>query len=298
MTESNKKDETVVERLPPDEAFELLAHETRLRVLEVLNDAGEPLAFTDLRERVGMRDPGQFRYHLKKLAGRFVREESAEYSLTTAGTRVVGAVLSGGLTKTLDANPIPLDVSCSRCHAPLSVRFEADRMSVKCAECNFTDLDLDVPAGVIEGCPRETIPEIADRWLKRFRASLDHGLCVNCDGRLTERILVAGDDETPDWVEKHGYGAAVAYDCDRCGGNWLTSIAGRIMFHPASIAFHYEHGTNLHKIRSWKLDWPVTTTPTITSEDPLRIEVPITLDDETRVFVVNEDLDVVAECRE
>lgn len=71
-------------------------------------------------------------------------------------------------------------------------------MAAKYAECGYTDLDLDVSAGVVEGCPREMISEMADRWLKRFRALLELGPCVSCDGRLANLILVVGNNETLD----------------------------------------------------------------------------------------------------
>ena len=67
--------ETDSRTLQPDEAFVTLGNETRIEILRALQDAGGPLAFSELRDRVGVDDPGQFNYHLGKLAGHFVRKD-------------------------------------------------------------------------------------------------------------------------------------------------------------------------------------------------------------------------------
>jgi hypothetical protein len=73
------------------EAFATLGNETRLSILLALWEAYEPfvatnaVAFSELRERVGMRDSGQFNYHLDKLRGHFVRKTDAGYELRRAG---------------------------------------------------------------------------------------------------------------------------------------------------------------------------------------------------------------------
>lgn len=71
------------------DALTALANEHRIEILRVLADADEPLAFSDLRESVGMYDTGQFNYHLTELCGRFVRTTDSGYELGHAGERVV-----------------------------------------------------------------------------------------------------------------------------------------------------------------------------------------------------------------
>lgn len=73
------------------EALGTLANEHRIAVLRALADADGPLRFSELRERIGMRDTGRFNYHLTELLGRFVRETDGGYELGHAGRRVVVA---------------------------------------------------------------------------------------------------------------------------------------------------------------------------------------------------------------
>jgi DNA-binding transcriptional ArsR family regulator len=71
------------------DALGALASEHRVAILRELAAAEEPLRFSELRERVGMRDTGRFNYHLGELRGRFVREADGGYELGHAGERVV-----------------------------------------------------------------------------------------------------------------------------------------------------------------------------------------------------------------
>lgn len=70
------------------DALSVLAHETRLEIVSELASAAEPLSFTTLRERVGVRDTGQFNYHLTALCEYFVRETTDGYELGHAGERL------------------------------------------------------------------------------------------------------------------------------------------------------------------------------------------------------------------
>ena len=75
---------------PPD-ALTVLGNETRVAIPRELADAENALSFTDLRERVGIRDTGKFNYNLTKLCSCFVRETEGGYELGHAGTRVIDA---------------------------------------------------------------------------------------------------------------------------------------------------------------------------------------------------------------
>ncbi|MFB6206666.1 MAG: ArsR/SmtB family transcription factor, partial [Haloglomus sp.] len=85
--------------LSPDEAFGVLGNETRIQILQTLGEADGPLSFTELRDRVGIRQGSQFNYHLDKLVGHFVRKTDDGYELRLAGRRVIYAVLSEAVTE-------------------------------------------------------------------------------------------------------------------------------------------------------------------------------------------------------
>lgn len=74
------------------DALEVLGNEIRMDIVRELAEADEPLSFTELRERVGLRDSGKFNYHLTRLCSYFVRDTGDGYELGHAGTRLVAAV--------------------------------------------------------------------------------------------------------------------------------------------------------------------------------------------------------------
>jgi DNA-binding transcriptional ArsR family regulator len=88
--------------LPPEDAFALLANETRLEVLRVLRVATErgdgtagaltAVEFSDLFAAVGIDDTGNFSYHLEKLEGHFVKATEEGYVLTEEGVALLGLV--------------------------------------------------------------------------------------------------------------------------------------------------------------------------------------------------------------
>lgn len=77
------------------EAFDTLADETRLGILRALVRADEPLRFSDLRERVGVRDSGRFDYHLDRLLGGFVERRDERYALTDTARERLSAASDG-----------------------------------------------------------------------------------------------------------------------------------------------------------------------------------------------------------
>lgn len=76
---------------PSMDALAVLGNEIRMSILRELADAEESLSFTELRERIGVRDTGKFNYHLTKLCEYFVRQTESGYELGHAGTRVITA---------------------------------------------------------------------------------------------------------------------------------------------------------------------------------------------------------------
>jgi DNA-binding transcriptional ArsR family regulator len=75
----------------PTDALSVLGNEIRMSILRELAETNEALSFTELRERVGIRDSGRFNYHLTKLCAYFVRETDVGYELGHAGSRVISA---------------------------------------------------------------------------------------------------------------------------------------------------------------------------------------------------------------
>lgn len=99
------------------DALSVLAHETRLEIVSELAAAAEPLSFTALRERVGVRDTGKFNYHLTALCEYFVRETTAGYELGHAGQRLAddAGVVAAASAETADGDESAEASACPVC---------------------------------------------------------------------------------------------------------------------------------------------------------------------------------------
>ena len=293
---TDAEDEVVVERLPADEAFDLVGHEIRLGILVALDEADGPLTFTELRERVGTRDSGQFNYHLDKLTDRFVDAPEEGYVLADPGRRVTGAIRSGGITKTLDADPVPVEGVCLHCGGNLEARFRDLNVRIACTECGFKITNPQIPPGILEGYSPADAAAVVDRWMKSGLHVVEYGFCEYCGGRMESTVVPIDDTETEDDTERD-FDVVARYECARCGTS-ITGIVGvSLLTHPAVVAFHYEHGIDVREVPFWQLDWLELGSATVIDDDPLRVEVPITLEDETLTLVVDESEDVVEERR-
>lgn len=103
-----------------DGALAALTHETRVAILRELADADRPLAFTELKSRVGVADPGQFNYHLNELCEHYLRETADGYDLNYRGERLLvvaeeGVDVEGPSTEASDGEcPVCGDPDCDR----------------------------------------------------------------------------------------------------------------------------------------------------------------------------------------
>ncbi len=97
------------------DALEVLGNEIRMATLRELAEADGPLSFTELRERVGVRDTGKFNYHLTKLCSYFVRETDGGYELGHAGSRVIAAGDVDAAATAGDGGSPPPDDACPVC---------------------------------------------------------------------------------------------------------------------------------------------------------------------------------------
>ncbi|MFD1515267.1 winged helix-turn-helix domain-containing protein [Halomarina rubra] len=248
--------EISVDHRPPDEVFAVLGNETRVDILRAFVDADGPLTFSELREAVGMRDSGQFNYHLGKLVGTFVREsEDGEgYRPTLAGLQVVGALVAGTYTADATVAPIDIDDPCPNCGGrPLVVTFQDDHVDMVCSTCEEFHNYYSFPPGTIDQYTRDELPETFDRWLWTLFQRITAGFCANCAGRLTGRL-----DPDPD-------PARVEWSCDRCGDLATASVSTPVLYHPATQGFFHDHGVDTMTTPSWRLasarDLDVEATP-------------------------------------
>lgn len=214
----------------PDEhaaAFAALSDPNRVAVLRALWDAdGHEATFSELRHAVGMRDSGQFNYHLGKLCDTFVRQtEAGTYELRMAGIYTVGALLAGTYTDDRTVGPLPADESCPECGAEATFEYDGDWFRLYCTACGTGEADdetpdedprggetrdgdetpdgetptdeppepfaqMPVPGGVFADYEDETVPQVALAHADATLQTARRGFCPFCHGPTTTTVHV------------------------------------------------------------------------------------------------------------
>ncbi|MFB6073466.1 MAG: helix-turn-helix domain-containing protein [Haloarculaceae archaeon] len=285
----------LVETADPEEVFTALADGTRMAILHALWEAEEGTAsFSELREAVGMRDSGQFNYHLDKLRDRFVRKTDDGYRLTLAGMQVKGAVFAGAYTMEGSVEPFELDEPCPACGGVRTFHYEDERVEITCGDCGFSD-QAGIAPGVFVGYDREAFPDVAGRYFRTIVRRVDDGFCWVCDGRIEPTIQAAG--ETDDDAEASGPDLAnlpvVRFDCGRCGESVVVDLGVVFLDHPAVVSFLYERGVDVREESFWTFSARNTDRASFRSRDPVRAGVTYSTDGDALTLVVDGDLAVV-----
>lgn len=252
------------------ELFSLLGDETRLAILLALADASEPvnqeswnptgmniLSFSELRERVGSRDPGNFNYHLRELDGHFISHSDDGYKLSPAGKEIVRMVLSIAGFEEVALFPTRTDLPCPNCEASTALTHQQQRLYHVCTNCDGNVIVGDQhPSGVLSGLMldqtilRNRSPEeivVAQyAWKNSAFALAFEGLCLMCLGRVEGSLHVCDEHETetdgPCPSCGYSYEARGEFVCDVCRHTYLWGLIELCVLHPAAIAFCWEHG--------------------------------------------------------
>lgn len=303
------------DRTSADEAFQLLADETRLAILRALWDAHDPMeprpvSFTELREQLGADDPGRLNYHLGKLTTHFIRRTDDGYELREAGKRIMRVVISGTAVDDVTIDPVEIDVSCIFCDAPTEISYEDGILSHRCMGCTSRCV-IDYPPSVLS---REELPPagLLNRthdeiyylnrvWMANREESAKDGVCPECSGPMpVETVRICEDhdpDPTHDEVCEHCgsiFWGMVYHVCAVC--KFMLQIP-TLMYppsHPAVIAFYYDHGVEFdiasHEDHGYLLDYREE----VVSEDPLRIRTTIPLDGDELRLEYDDQMQVVS----
>ncbi len=301
------------------DAFAVLSNETRLAILLALWDAHDSvnpedgISFSDLRERVGTTDSGQFNYHLEQLVGQFVRKVDDGYLLRRAGQKLVRTVIAGAGIEEPTLERTPIDVPCPYCGGQTAVLYDDEWLYHVCTECEggfagtneqpdgyLSGAALD-PAGFGDRSPEELWAAALSRGYQDMKTMLE-GVCNECSGPVNLRLKVCEDHDEDGVCETCGRtpAALVILGCTVCKNYHASSPRSLVLHHPAVVAFYYERGVEVgyshgefEQIR--RRDRLATRNEQrVVSADPPRVEVTVRHEgDELRV-TMDEDAEVVA----
>jgi hypothetical protein len=262
----------------PEDAFALVANETRFEVLAALwaggNEDETPLSFSALRERVGLRDSGQFNYHLGKLVPRFVREVEDGYELTHAGGQMIGAAVSGTYTDSdVSVEPVPVG-DCPDCDGTIEAGYRAGLVEIECSGCAMTITDgLPAPPVLAAHHDPGELPAVFGRLLRTRLTTVNEGFCPLCGGPVENTPLPFLDRESTFTLDDE---SGVAHGCQACGREIYSTIGVHVLDHPAVVELYHDHGVDVRTTPLWEFDWLADAHAEVTSEAPPRVSVTVT----------------------
>lgn len=297
--------------LTPEAAFSVLGDRTRLEILTVLGEAGAPMAFAELFDRVDYDDSANFNYHLQKLLGHFVRESDDGYALRHAGGRVVQAILSGTVTENPVVERTPVDRPCFLCGGSLELSYREERLALFCPDCGGTRGDAsetvpeatasgdDIvggvsmpPAGLHDRSPTELLRAAEIRSVSRSLA-LGRDVCPACGATVERSVRVCEDHEA---AEGHcdacdqRFAVTTHVECTNCIVEGESVFTGYLLAQPPLIAFMIEHGIDPVQPEAFHL---TSAEEVVHSADPFEASFSFRADGETVTLTVDDSLEVV-----
>lgn len=284
------------------EAFELLGNDTRLAILLALWDAFDPyetkrsVAFSELYDRVDIRDSANFTYHLDKLTDHFVEKTNEGYKLRNAGLAIVRAIVAGAGLDEQIVSPTELGISCHHCgDGRVDIRYQDEAVYLTCSECEgflttkeyphgtIVKFWLD-PAGVKRRGPQELLVASLIRTENHNRM-MEQGVCPACSGTIDASLQIC-EDHHPEPGEvcpncNTRDSVRVGYICSVCKYRNRRPVELTVVDHPAVISFYDDHDIDPRWdvndvercIRMLERLWEIE--HSLVSTDPIRIHVTV-----------------------
>ncbi len=296
--------------LSPDEAFAVLGDETRLQILQVLGEAGEPLSFSELYECTDYDRTPNFNYHLMKLEGHFVKKNDDGYQLRQAGRRVVVAVLAGAVTEPPVLERTPAETPCFLCGGSMAVNFREETVGLYCADCEGTRSksgstaeesadsetrlvgNLRLPSAGIQGRTPSELVHAAEVWSVAEGQALARGVCPQCSAPVEQSVRVCeGHDAEAGHCDDCGraFGVRIYRRCTNCILEGASPFVSHLLANTDVMSFLIEHGIDPIAPEAVHLS---SFDETILSTDPFEARFAFSLDGDTLTVNVDDDLSV------
>ncbi|MFB6111636.1 MAG: hypothetical protein ABEJ35_03775 [Halobacteriaceae archaeon] len=260
------------------DTISLVADETRAAILRELEahlaDTHERPSFTTLRKRVGMADSGQFNYHLGQLEGHLIEEHDDGYDLTPFGIRLAGSLFSGVLEGGR-WGPVDYPMPCRDCGAPQTVEYVDGVLRIAC-EAGHEDSHF-LPPGALSARTVVAAADVAWRRTVQGLALAVDGICPVCLAR------------TSGGLEKTADGVLFRANCEHCPVTLRARPVDVVARHPSVVGFLWEQGIDVRQRGPGDLDWWHEAETTVVDDDPLRVSIAITADEETLRVTLGTD---------
>jgi hypothetical protein len=289
------------------DTFSLLANKHRTAIMRALAAPGEdghdPAGLTDhqvyaadavgpptksyseLKAATGIRDNGQFNYHLNELLGTFVRKVDDRYRLTWLG--LLADHMAATKLETDDVGrSFDADADCLACGATLRAVYTDEQFfELSCPDCGVGYEQMHVAARGVEGHTDTGLLRAVASRAHHERGIFATGVCPRCSGPVERRVVLPPDADQAQTVPQ----PLVYCRCTACHAPDFPTVGGLLLAHPAVVGFYHDHGVDLRRTEPWTLPFAASRAAvTVESTDPIRLSVRARRDGETLVVAVDE----------
>ena len=243
----------------PAGVFRLLSDDIRIDILEALAIAQHEadslgsgpveLTFSDIYQRIDVDNTSKLSYHLGELVGPILRKTENGYSFTHAGEKLIRLVLADNYEHPPEFAPIEINGECIYCGCTslqASLRFQF--FIVTCKGCEQPLSGHPVTPTLLRAYDGSQLVDMVSKKMALEYRQIREGLCIGCTGSLSTTIIDSEElpVETPSSFLVHD-------ECNHCLREYNGPLVYGVAYHPASVAFHWEHGINLSTKGMWEL---------------------------------------------
>ncbi|MFC6964510.1 DUF7351 domain-containing protein [Halocatena marina] len=256
-----------------------IGNERRIAILYELQQAyrhdESSLPYATLKRRVGIRDSGNFNYHLQQLVGRFVFEADDGYALTYAGRKIVSALSAGIFTERAGKRRLDAPGTCYACgEAALVARYEQERLYITCQACGEEVFHAPFPPAPV--AQRDDRLHAFEVWSRRWNALAATGTCPECGSEMNTTLTT----QTP-MTSIGNVSHRFLYTCTNCWARVYLPVGCAVRDHPSVIGFHASHNAELDTQPLWNLSWALSCEYTTFDSDHscVHLRIPIETDE-------------------
>lgn len=294
-------------KISSETAFSALSNATRLDMLRVLHAADEPLAYSELLDRIDYESAPNLPYHLDRVVGQFVRRRETGYELTWAGKNIVrAALIAGTVSGNPTVEPVVVDLECPICASPIEVAYRDHGLMARCTRCvglgpavGSGDGSLILfpvpPAGLVDRSP-EAVLRATVTSLVHYLVGCESGVCPECAGIVEEAVDVCEDHvySTTDGCTACGryHLSFSAYTCAQCSSTLRSPTSVALLTNPQVLAFYHDHGvvTQLGEWEAFRRVYAVE--ETLIESDPVRLRLTFPCAEDRLLLTVDDTLGV------
>jgi len=271
-------------------AFDLVTDETRVSILRALAAAHDEtpedpwLTYSELRERAGVRDKGNFNYHLDRLDELIVEGEDG-YRLGAVGMDLVSTLAAEAFDPGWSWGPVDAPGTCTFCGDDLHLRYADGLLRLGCDE-ELHEAPLAAHPPLAADHDTETVASAASLLTQQEVDQVRAGVCPACHGRMAAEL----DHEAhgPDHWHLHG-------ECERCGVHLGYPVGLLALREPRVQGALAREGVDVRERPFWTFEWCRPRAETVVSEDPVRLRVDVPVRDDGLSVLVDADGSVVVD---